>query len=219
MKVIPIQYVETQPSLTGRVDGTSWQDSDPIAINHFLWCNPDREPRAVVRLLYTDEELLLQYQVESDHIYAKASSLNGPVWEDSCVELFAAVDPARRDHYINFELNCTGTVHLGVGTDRADRNLITPELAESIQIRTSVSGPTKTLSEGDEHWWAAIAIPFQTLTALTGTPTNPEQGTTWYGNVHHLRSEPTPTFAAWNPVETSEPDFHQPSAFGKLVFE
>jgi hypothetical protein len=219
MTALSIQYVETQPSLTGDVDGTLWQDAVSVPINQFLWCDPDREPQTVARLLYNDEELFVQYQVESDHIYAETTTLNGSVWKDSCVELFAAVDPAQRDHYVNFEANCTGTVHLGVGTDRTDRDLITPDLVESIRISTSVSGPTKTPSDDDEHWWAAVAIPFRTFTALTGTPADPEQGTTWYGNLHRLRSEPTPMFAAWNPVETLEPDFHQPSAFGKLVFD
>jgi len=215
----PIRYVETQPSFTGNVDRTLWQDAVPVPIGQFLWCDPDREPRAVARLLYSDEELFVQYQVESDHIYAETTSLNGPVWEDSCVELFAAVDQTQRDYYVNFEVNCIGTAHLGVGTDRANRDLITPELAKSIRITTSVSGPAKTPANDDEHWWIAVAIPFKTLTAVTGTPVDPEQGTTWYGNVHRIRSEPTPMFAAWNPVETPEPNFHQPSAFGKLRFE
>lgn len=219
MTTAPIRYVETQPVLTGNIDNTSWQDAVPISISQFLWCNPDREPQAVVRLLYTDEELLIQYQVESDHIYAETTTLNGPVWEDSCVELFAAVDSTRRDHYVNFEVNCSGTFHLGVGTDRTDRNLITPDLAESIRISTSVSGPTKTPADSDEQWWVAAAIPFKTLTAVTGKSVDPKRGTTWYGNIHRIRSEPTPMFAAWNAVETPEPDFHQPSAFGKLVFE
>lgn len=219
MTAIPVRYVDTEPSLTGTVDETPWQDAVPVPISEFLWCDPDREPRAVARLLYDDEALFVQYQVESDHIYAATTTLNGPVWEDSCVELFAAVDSTRHGRYVNFELNCTGTVHLGVGPDRSDRELITPELAEPIRVETSVSGPTKSPAAGDEHWWAAVAIPHQTLTTFTGTPVDPGSGTTWYGNVHRLRSEPTPMFAAWNPVETRAPDFHRPSAFGPLVFE
>ena len=218
MTALSIRYVETQPSLTGDVDGTPWQNAVPVPISQFLWCDPDQEPLSVARLLYDDNELFIQYQVESDYIYAETTTLNGPVWEDSCVELFAAVDPTRREHYFNFEVNCLGTVHLGIGTDRVDRDLITPELAESIRIRTSVSGPTKTPADSDDHWWVAVAIPFNTLAALTGTPVAPTWGTTWYGNVHRLRSKPTPMFAAWKSVETSEPNFHRPSAFDKLIF-
>jgi len=113
--------------------------------------------------------------VESNHIYATTSSLNGPVWEDSCVELFAAVDPAHKERYPNFELNCLGTIHCGVGTDRTDRSLITQEIAESIGVKTSISGPTKTPAADDEHWWAAIAIPYQALAAVTGTSISPER--------------------------------------------
>lgn len=219
MRTTPIRYVETRPPLTGAVDATPWQEVVPVAITEFLWCNPDRKPNTVVRPLYDDETLFLQYQVESDHIYADATALNGPVWEDSCVELFSAVDPARQNHYFNFEVNCVGTFHLGVGTDRTDRDLISPALAESIRIETSIDGPTKTPADGDDHWWVTAAIPFETLSAVTGTPVGPETGTTWSGNFHRLRSEPTPMYAAWNPIETRDPDFHQPSAFGELVFE
>lgn len=219
MTVVPIQYIESQPSLTGRVDGTLWQESDPIPISQFLWCDPDQKPRVVARLLYDDENLFIQYQVDSDHIYANTSTLNGPVWEDSCVELFTAVDPTQRKYYLNFELNCLGTIHCGVGDNRTDRDLITQEIAESIRVRTSISGQTKTPAEDDEHWWAAIAIPYRALAALTGTSISPKRGTIWYGNLHYLRSEPTPIFAAWNPVETAEPNFHHPSAFGTFVFK
>lgn len=219
MTATSIRYVETQPSLTGNIDGTLWQDAIPVPISQFLWCDPSQGSQTIVRPLYNDDTLFLQYQVDSRHIYADTTTLNGPVWEDSCVELFAAVDPARQDHYFNFEVNCAGTFHLGVGTDRTHRDLISPELAESIRINTSVSGTTKTPSDSDTRWWISVAIPFETLSAVTGTPVDPERGTTWRGNFHRIRSEPTPLFAAWNPVESPEPNFHQPSAFGELVFE
>jgi len=62
-------------------------------------------------MLYNDETLYLHYTVVDRHSYARTTTLNGPVWEDSCVEFFANPRPADRAEYVNFEANCVGTFH------------------------------------------------------------------------------------------------------------
>jgi hypothetical protein len=72
---------------------------------------------------------------------------------------------------------------------------------------------------GFAEWWIAVAIPFRSLSTLAETTIAPISGTRWRGNLHRLRSQPTPLYAAWAPVDTPDPDFHRPSAFGTLRFE
>lgn len=222
MKRCSIPRVDASVPLIGDVAGTPWERAPAVAIDEFPWdetASGERTESTVVRPLYDDAALYLQYHVEDARISATATEPNGPVWEDSCVELFGAPGPDGSPHYFNFEANCVGTVHLGFGPDRRDRTLIDPDLAASIRVETSVEGPTKAPSPDDDGWWLAAALPFETLAAFTGVDVAPDSGTTWRGNFHRLDGEPDPGFAAWNPVAAPDPDFHRPDSFGRLAFE
>lgn len=56
--------------------------------------------------------ILLEYTVAEDYIRAMAKEDNGPVWEDSCVEMFITFDNL---NYYNIECNCCGKVLLACG--------------------------------------------------------------------------------------------------------
>lgn len=219
MKRCSIARVDEPVPLSDVVDGTPWTAATPVELDEFPWETTDRPRSTTVRTLYDCEGLYLQYIVDSGRCVAETTELNGPVWEDSCVELFATVDPRRRPHYFNFEVNCIGTFHLGFGADRDCRNLIDVDLADAIRVETSVEGPTKAPSPDDDGWWVAVALPFETLAEFTGASLSPEPGTVWRGNFHHLDGQTKPEFAAWNPVDAPEPDFHRPADFGRFVFE
>ncbi|SFG71926.1 Carbohydrate-binding family 9 [Halopelagius inordinatus] len=217
MKRCRVVRVDETVPLDGVVEGTPWEAAEAVEIDEFPWGPSDAERSAVVRSLYDEDALYLQYRVEEDRVRAETSELNGPVWEDSCVELFATLEPGRRPHYVNFEVNCVGAFRLGFGPDRDDRELISPELADSVRVATSVDG-SMTGSSGVGRWWVAAALPFETLRAFTGVPTSPEEGTVWRGNFHRLGDGGDALYATWNPVDAPTPDFHRPSQFGELVF-
>ena len=238
MKRCSLARTDDGVPLSGKIEGTPWESATPITIDEFPWDVAASKQATVVRPLYDADTLYLQYRVEDSHSYAATTELNGPVWEDSCVELFATVEPRRRQtrsarlpspvsrnstgrrpHYFNFEVNCVGTVRLGFGPDRDDREVISADLADSIRVETSVEGPTKAESRDDKGWWVAVALPFETLAAFTGTAVTPTEGTVWRGNFHRLGGTTDPQYAAWNSVDAPEPEFHCPSAFGRLVFE
>ena len=219
MKQCSITRAEGPVPLSDEIEGTPWAAASALDINEFPWNTTDSEQSTVVRPLYDDEMLYLQYLVGDAHSYAETTDLNGPVWKDSCVEMFATIEPQRQPHYINFEINCVGTFRLGFGLDRHDRELIAVDHAEAIQVETSIEGPTKEVSPDDKGWWIAVALPFETLSAFTGVSVSPSEGTIWRGNFHRLGGKTNPQFAVWNPVDTTDPDFHQPSEFGRFVFE
>jgi hypothetical protein len=219
MKRCSIVRAADPPPLSDAVDGTPWTTASWVELDEFPWGKTGRSPSTTVRPLYDDEALYLQYVVEDGHSYAQATKLNGPVWEDSCVELFATVAPRRRPHYFNFEVNCVGTFRLGFGPDREHRDLIDAAPADAIRVETSVEGPTKAPSPDDDSWWVAVALPFEMLATFTGASLPPDKGTVWRGNFHRLAGQTDPEYAAWNSVDAPDPDFHRPADFGRLVFE
>ncbi|WP_128906674.1 carbohydrate-binding family 9-like protein [Halorubrum amylolyticum] len=218
MRTAAVRRVSDPVPLVGDTTGTTWDRSEPVEIDRFLWTTPEHRPRTKVRALYDEESLYLHYEVADRHSYATTTTLNGSVWEDSCVEFFASPRPAVCEAYVNFEVNCVGTYHLGYGPDRANRTLVEPETADAIRVRTSIDGPTKRPHADDDEWWIAAKLPFDVLSDLSGVAVAPSPGTRWRGNFYRLRSRPEPLYAAWNPVDAPEPDFHRPSAFGELRF-
>lgn len=219
MKRYTIARATDDVPLGGDVAGTQWELATEAAIDICPWNDAESEEPTAVRSLYDEEALYLQYHVTDRAIFAGADSLNGPVWEDSCVEFFASPDPERRPHYVNFEANCVGTFLLGFGPHRDERKRITHDEAESVRVRTSVGGPTKVTSSDDESWWLAAAIPFEALSTFTGVSLQPRSGTVWRGNFFRLGGRSQRLFATWNPVDAPEPDFHRPTDFGRVVFE
>ncbi|GAB3419752.1 carbohydrate-binding family 9-like protein [Haloparvum alkalitolerans] len=218
MRTTAVRRVSKSPPLGGDVAGTAWERADPVPIDRFRWTAPERRPSTTARVLYDDETLYLHYEVVDGHSYATATRLNGPVWEDSCVEFFAAPRPASGDAYVNLEVNCVGTFRLGYGAGRTDRALVDPEAAGDVRIRSSIDGPTKDPEPDDEGWWVAAALPFETLGALAGDAVAPVSGDRWRANFYRIRKRPEPLYAAWNPVDAPEPDFHRPAEFGELRF-
>ena len=218
MKTTAVRRVSDPVPLGGDTTGTTWDRSEPVEIDQFLWTTPEDRPETKVRALYDENALYLHYEVADRHSYATTTTLNGSVWEDSCVEFFASLRSGVCEGYVNFEINCIGTYHLGYGPDRVNRTVVEPKTAEAIRVQTSIDGPTKRPQTDDNEWWVAAELPFDALSELSGIEVSPSPGTRWRGNFYRLRSRPEPLYAAWNPVDAPEPDFHRPSGFGELRF-
>lgn len=210
-----IKQTRKEVPLVGAVEDTVWTRADVADIDVFPWDTGKTREKASVRALYDQDALYLQYRVEDEHIKADVSTLNGPVYQDSAVECFAAPLPTD-SHYFNFEVNCTGTVHLGWGPDRTNRERVDPEIADAIRVNTSVDRPVTEPDRDGRQWWLAAALPFEALSRLIGRQVFPSPGTVWKGNFQRLGGGNE--FAVWSLIEASEPDFHRPESFGRFVF-
>lgn len=204
-----------------------WAEATAIPIEEHPWGGSTREVpaerdvpiEATARLLYDERALYLQYEVVDGHQQATTTELNGRVWTDSCVELFASPTPDDRQHYFNFEANCIGQFRLGFGPNRENRCLVSPDLADTVRVETSVDGPRKEPDpETDERWWLAAALPFDALQGFTRVDFDRSTGTVWRGNLQCCREDSAPSYAVWSSIDAPSPDFHRPNQFGCLVF-
>jgi hypothetical protein len=201
--------------LVGDVSGTVWSEAESATIDSYPWDTGGDEQAATVRVLYDDEALYLQFQVEDTHSSASVSWLNGPVYRDSCVEWFFA--PGRdRTPYFNFEINCIGTYILGWGRDRNRRMRVPRSLADLISVETAIEGTHKSPAPEDDQWWVAVSLPFETLAAFSGRDIAPTAGTVWTGNFQRLGGDSE--LAAWSNIDTVAPEFHSPASFEELTF-
>ena len=186
-------------------------------------------PKMEVALAHTGDSLLLHYRVEENCIRAAAEADGGRVWEDSCCEIFLQPSSPITHHpipYFNIECNCAGTLLIGKGEDRHDRQ---PAAATTLQsanrwsslMKTAVSGEngryTIPLKDGKFTWHMALVVP---ATALFDSGITDFSGQTLRGNIYKCGDcLTTPHFLSLFPIDTPQPDFHRPEFFGELTFE
>lgn len=172
-------------------------------------------PSVGFRMAHTGSTLLIEYRVSEEHVAAVAPHDNGHVWEDSCCEFF--FKPAGGNVYYNVETNCAGTVLVGCGPQRENRELAPASVLEGISRWSSLGREPFALREAPATWSMALIIPVQTafrsgLTTFSGA----RMTANFYKCGDHL---PKPHFLSWNPIDLESPDFHRPDFFGQLLFE
>lgn len=178
------------------------------------WPDYPYKPELKFRIAHAGTEIWLKFYVSEKYIRALETRTNGDVYKDSTVEFFIAPD---NENYYNFEFSCIGTIHVGYGPGRADRKAVKPELAEKIEIKSSLGDQPFEEKQGDFKWEMMIKIPidcfaFDELSSFKELHAK--------GNFYKCGDETSePHFVTWNPVKTRMPDYHRPEFFGEIEFE
>lgn len=198
-----------------------WHDIGPAPLEYFPWNEGNGQPQVPstkTKLAWTDDALHIRFSCEDRHIVSRVTHHNGPVWTDSCVELFMNSAPERTDKYWNIEVNACGFMRVEYGASRKNRAIAEINLISKITAVSSIKGISKKASENDTAWEMLITVPFDAIRELTGLESRPEKGTIWRGNLYRCGPLPQPWHACWTPVTAPHPDFHRPECFGEFVF-
>lgn len=152
------------------------------------------------------------YHVRGLDLRAAALDDNGPVWEDSCCEMFVA-DPSDGTYY-NFEMNCIGTLLAAKRTGREDARPFTEEALSRIVRHSTLSRKRHDLSDRIFGWSVAMIVPFD----LIGV--DPDRlPSSLRANFYKCGDRTAhPHFLSWSPIDVPSPDFHRPEFFGELTF-
>lgn len=210
------------PALDGNWDGPIWGRAETGLIGHFLPNSSDHRPLTQFRLLYDADWLYVVFRVEDRHVRCVETEFNGPVCRDSCTEFFVEPRPGRG--YLNFEVNCGGTMLCYHVEDPAPTpggfrksEALTPE--EGAQVRIYPSLPSVVEPEIAEPvtWLNEIHIPRAVLEGRVG-PLGDPSGQVWRANLYKCGDETShPHWATWAPIEGLS--FHVPQFFAPLIFE
>ena len=145
---------------------------------------------------------------------ARKSSINDPVFKDSCVEIFIEPDG---DKYYNFEFNCIGTPYGGVGRDRTSGKPQDVDTIKSIRTLSSLGSEPFEEVLKESSWTLTVEIPFK---AFTSKSIDQIKGSSMRANLYKCGDElTTPHFVTWNSIDTENPDFHRPEFFGVINFK
>lgn len=170
------------------------------------WPEYSHKPGVIARVAHTGDHLCLLFQVKSDHYRVVYKNDGEPVWKDSCVECFIALDDL---HYYNLEFNAAGTALAGFGKGRNMREAM-PEMYYKDILRKA-SGPANIPGTDTSDWELLLLISLRIF---------------WKHNIKKLNGlnarvnfykcgddTPVKHYLSWAPVHSASPDFHQPSYF------
>jgi alpha-galactosidase len=195
----PIQLDAAHPA-------PDWSAAEPI-----VFCadwqgqhpDPGRETR--VQALWSADTLYLRFQCRYRqlHVFPDSDS-NGrrdELWNRDVAEAFLQPDPSHERGYKEFEISPNG---LWIDLD------IAPGVKRDLQ-----SGMQRSvvLDEANHTWTAELSIPMRSLTPRF------DPSATWRANFYRVEGKEEPRgYYAWQPTHTPQPNFHVPSAFGRMRF-
>lgn len=181
------------------------------ALKFAPWKEYGYMPRVLFSIGYSDTHILLKYFVTEKEIRAYANHLQGPVWEDACVEFFVSFDGD--GGYYNFEFNCLGNFLAAFGPSKTERSFLDKEVMKRIVTHASIVRH----EEDNIQWELTAAIP---VTSFVHSTIDKLQGSSCNANFYKcgdLLSDPH--FVAWSNIGSPSPNFHLPEYFGTLEFD
>lgn len=184
-----------------------------IAVDEVNW--PDEypyKPLMAVTLAGSENRLWIMYHFMGLDLRATVMEDNGPVYEDSCCEFFIS-DPSDGT-YLNFEMNCIGTLLASRRTSRTDCIHFGSGELGRVDRYSSLERRQYDMKGGRFFWEAGLGIPFD-LIGFKGFPEGATARVNFYGcgdKCEHVR------FLSWNPIVAPAPDFHRPEYFGEMTF-
>jgi len=199
-------YMAYEVDLNASQAAEHWENAGAVVFcSDWQGKKPDPGRETTVRVLWTRRTLYLRFECRYRelHVFADAepSGRRDHLWDRDVVEAFLQPDPSRERFYKEFEVSPNG---MWIDLDISPKGLA--DLKSGLQ--RSVFLDVKL------HVWAAeLAIPLKALTS------NFDSNAVWRANFYRVEGTKEPrVYLAWQPTGTPEPNFHVPSAFGKLRF-
>lgn len=179
------------------------------SLEFHLWEKTVIRPEVSFSIAHNDHSILLKFFVQEEEIRASVNKINGPVWEDSCVEFFVSFDESG---YYNLEFNCLGTVCAAFGKSRNGRTPLPEQALNKIKSQARIT-------RRQEHFYWEISLVIPTEVFIHHSISSPG-GIKCRGNFYKCGDGlSSPHFLSWTNIESNVPNFHLPDFFGEIVFE
>jgi cellulose/xylan binding protein with CBM9 domain len=203
---IVAQYVAHAIKIDAARSATEWQHARPISFcSDWHGKNPDPERVTEVRVLWSPDSLYIRYECRyrALHVFndADANGRRDHLWDRDVAEAFLQPDSSGERYYKEFEVSPNGMwIDLNVFPGGIS------DLKSGLQQSVVLNDKSRT-------WVAELAIPMKALTA------NFDPKAVWRANFYRIEGAKEPrSYMAWQPTGTPAPNFHVPSAFGRLRF-
>jgi hypothetical protein len=244
-KVKHVKFAAASPTFLQINKKFESEKIESAAVDVVNWpkANGDYKPVASFKIMYTDTDIYIQYNVKEKALKAVFDKDEGAQpWTDDCMEFFIKPSDNLEDSlYFNLEMNCIGHGLLGMGEGRKDRHNAQPEVMKMIRRFSTLGDSAFGIKEiekenalasnrvkdndvcitGDKldeyEWTMVIVLPIK-LICEDGVKAL--KGKKVMGNVYKCGDKmPQAHYLTWNPIGTPKPDYHRPEYFGYFKFE
>ena len=219
-KIAHVRFESEVPDMAEIQDKFSALEENAIDVVNWPDRNGSYSPKASFKIMYSDTDLYIRYQVEETEIrsiYGQDSA--SKPWTDDCMELFIA--PVNETAvYYNIEMNCTGHGIVGYGVGKPDRGHFGEDRMKRIRRYSSLGNEAfgDRISSKPVCWNMIIVIPLDLI--CQGRSVDSLKGQIVRGNVFKCGDQMQNShYLTWNPVGTPRPDYHRPEFFGYFEFE
>ena len=214
-----IKRARVTPELRGDWDGPAWRDAQVAEISSFHPAGSDHRPQTAAKILYDDAGLYVIFRVRDRYVVCTRDKHQTLTSKDSCVEVYFESKPGEKG-YLNFEMNCGGTLLLFYITDptRSQETIfrekvVVPEpLIDTMRIYHSLPKTLPREIAEPVEWAVEYFVPWSLFETYAGKLEPPAQRR-WRGNFHKCADESShPHWASWSPIG-EELNFHVPQYF------
>jgi alpha-galactosidase len=198
-------HIDHELSLDASHLAPEWQTASPVTFcSDWQGKNADPGRETQVRALWSQQHLYLRFECRYRELSVFEDSAPGGrrdhLWDRDVAEAFLQPDPTRERFYREFEVSPNGLW--------IDLDIFPGGLAD---LKSGML--CSVVRDKSQMWTAELAIPMKSLT------TSFDPTAIWRANFYRVEGRKEPrAYLAWQPTHTPQPNFHVPSAFGKLRF-
>lgn len=201
------------------ISKSTWDNIDYLLINNYPWDNNGYKPETKVQLFYTENDIRIRFTSCEKKVRIEIKDINGPVYQDSCVEFFFIPCKEHNESYFNIEMNAAGIYILQVGQINTDRKLIYDLPKSVLDIKTDIDENNYMKFNNFKPWHVEYKIPFDLIREYV-QEFRAESGHTIYANFYKCGSKTEFNhYGCWQHITYHKPSFHRLESFGKLTFE
>ena len=182
-------------------------------LNEVCWSELNHIPDTKFTIAYNADAIVVKYYVSEGYHQATFTQPNDPVFKDSCVEFFIAIDDS--GNYYNFEFNSLGTCLASYGKDRNGRTKLDKGIINEIVCWVDWKEDPHT--EMRFKWELTVVLTpavfiYNQITHFTSGR--------YKANFYKCGDDlAEPHYLAWNKIANPVRDFHQLDYFGLLLFD
>jgi hypothetical protein len=211
-------YTQSAISIDGILDESAWRRAAPVFLkNNRSDQEVNREVSTRVMTCYDDSTLYIGFVCSDPDIWTSFTRRDEHLWTEEAVEVFIDVDDVP-DTYVEIEVSPANVLFDSYIVDPQNINIPATAAFNLPGIRTAVkiAGTLNVRADRDSGWSVEIAAPFRDL-AMASTK-NVTAGMSIKVNFFRLDKNQGTASAgyAWSPTHGR---FHNPAAFGRLLFE
>jgi len=217
-----VKSIDSPVRLDAEWSSPVWTAAETLTVGNFRPEGSDHRPLVQCRLLHDAVGIYGMFQVHDRYVRSVATEFQSSVCRDSCVEFF--VGPACGKGYLNFEMNCGGTLlvyhhmidHSCERGGLNDSRKLAPEDISGFRIFHTMPGVVEPEITEPAIWRIGFFIPFEIFVKTHGLKL-PVSGQIWRANFYKCGDHTSHKhWASWKPVKKL--NFHRPEDFGKIVF-